>query len=523
MNAQMTNAGGIASLPQADQAPAQAMQGTGGPMAGPQQPQQQGGAQKAQLTPELLKLMFLNQMKEASQKQAAIQQQVPGGTILEQLQASFAPQAAPMPAQQPVRAAHGGLMQLPSHLGKHYAGGGIIAFDDGGDVPTDIEADVASRAKKRRGFDFERDIPFSGDDVQQTPRPQVDPSELLAQLHAKLLASPTAEGVRKHQVGNAGVTPKSAAQQRDDGTGAGKVRASASSSTAANTGIAAAPELSPFAKLLYGDVEKQLGRNSDAEGDTAFKKHLQRSGIEQAVAEAREDAKQKAALYQQQRSASEYNPLWSALSRFGAAAPSTGLAGAASAGADSFVKSGEAQRAADAANLADQLKMRADVRNTVLGGNKDAAGAAEKRQDFVERAQGTARQTGASLENAHEAMLGRVQAAQIAAEGHRIARAGLEQNRLQALDQKQQTAIFNAINQATQREAAVYEAAMKNPDVQMDPVARQAAETKYRNNVAEASRQIYAQFGVKQIAAAGNPTGGGNVRLKFDAKGNPIN
>jgi hypothetical protein len=54
--------------------------------------------------------------------------------------------------QQPVMAARGGSIdQLMSNLGSHYAGGGIIAFDEGGDVEED---DNEERIRKSRMASF---------------------------------------------------------------------------------------------------------------------------------------------------------------------------------------------------------------------------------------------------------------------------------------------------------------------------------------------------------------------------------
>ena len=91
---------------------------------------------------EALALQEILELQKGAQNQQAIQAGGPSPTIMEKLRqmvgaarAQGQPQMGqqPMPAgmpQQPVMAARGGSIdQLMSNLGRHYANGGIIAFD----------------------------------------------------------------------------------------------------------------------------------------------------------------------------------------------------------------------------------------------------------------------------------------------------------------------------------------------------------------------------------------------------------
>ena len=108
---------------------------------------------------EALALQKILELQKGAQNQQAIQAGGPSPTIMEKLRqmvgtarAQGQPQMGqqPMPAgmpQQPVMAARGGSIdQLMSNLGRHYAGGGIIAFD--GTKGSKVE-DKEERARQR--------------------------------------------------------------------------------------------------------------------------------------------------------------------------------------------------------------------------------------------------------------------------------------------------------------------------------------------------------------------------------------
>jgi hypothetical protein len=125
-----------------------------------QQAMQAGGAQ-----PSIVEK--LKQMLAAQQRQQAQPPQMPQGMpqgMPPQQGMPQMPQMAqgqppmpqgqpPMPQGQPVMAARGGSIdQLISNLGRHYAGGGIIAFngEDGSDVPTEKELEAQRKADREK-------------------------------------------------------------------------------------------------------------------------------------------------------------------------------------------------------------------------------------------------------------------------------------------------------------------------------------------------------------------------------------
>lgn len=125
-----------------------------------QQAMQAGGAQ-----PSIVEK--LKQMLAAQQRQQAQPPQMPQNMPPQQGMPQMAqgpqggppqglPQGQPQgmppaPQGQPVMAAGGGSIdQLMSNLGRHYAGGGIIAFEEGGKAPTEEELEAQRKADREK-------------------------------------------------------------------------------------------------------------------------------------------------------------------------------------------------------------------------------------------------------------------------------------------------------------------------------------------------------------------------------------
>jgi hypothetical protein len=134
---------------------------------------------------EALALQEILELQKGAQNQQAIQAGGPSPTIMEKLRqmvgaarAQGQPQMGqqPMPAgmpQQPVMAAHGGSIdQLMSNLGRHYAGGGIIAFDGTkGSKVEDKDKDKEEERTKQREADRRALLSFPAalGDIAQLP------------------------------------------------------------------------------------------------------------------------------------------------------------------------------------------------------------------------------------------------------------------------------------------------------------------------------------------------------------------
>jgi hypothetical protein len=126
----------------------------------------QQGQVPGEIPPDLEEAMALQRIAElrnSAQGQQAMQaggaqqsvveklRQMLGG-MQQQGQMAQAPQQSPMQGQ-PVMAASGGSIdQLMSNLGRHYAGGGIVAFNgkDGSNVPTEEELEAQRKADRAK-------------------------------------------------------------------------------------------------------------------------------------------------------------------------------------------------------------------------------------------------------------------------------------------------------------------------------------------------------------------------------------
>ena len=120
---------------------------------------------------EALALQKITELRNSAQGQQAMQAGGAQPSVVQKLRQMLGPQMAQAqapqqaPQGQPVMAAHGGSIdQLISNLGRHYAGGGIVAFPTGGDVK-DPDEDNSSQ--------FVRDIskiPEAFDEMKQRAR-----------------------------------------------------------------------------------------------------------------------------------------------------------------------------------------------------------------------------------------------------------------------------------------------------------------------------------------------------------------
>lgn len=136
--------------------------------------QQAGGANMptvAQTLQERAKQALQARMMQA-QQQAQLPRQpqpIPTAPPADQPEASpeMMQQLAALQAQ-----GKGGLDQLPANVG-NYAGGGIIAFPTGGDVPRPAEEDPEERDRREREMEIQRLIARAEADRQQQEQPRV--------------------------------------------------------------------------------------------------------------------------------------------------------------------------------------------------------------------------------------------------------------------------------------------------------------------------------------------------------------
>jgi hypothetical protein len=153
-----------------------------------QQAMQAGGAQ-----PSVVEK--LRQMLSAEQRQQAQPPQMPQGMPQGPQGQPPMPQGQPpMPQGQPVMAAGGGsIAQLMSNLGRHYAGGGIVAFDSGGNVPSSGEFE---------GFDNAGTFDLLAERIREETRKKAE-QELNEKIKFLEMAAPeVAERVKKENAAN---------------------------------------------------------------------------------------------------------------------------------------------------------------------------------------------------------------------------------------------------------------------------------------------------------------------------------
>lgn len=162
---------------------------------------------------EALALQEIAELRTGAQNQQAIQAGGAQPSVVDKLrqmlagnqaQAQMAPpaQGAPAPQGQPVMAARGGSIdQLMSNLGRHYAGGGIVAFSEGDEVTDPNEAkrswiernfyENISPAEKERRRRLALLAAANQDAPTEQPAPQANQSGNIGSLIEKLLYSNT--------------------------------------------------------------------------------------------------------------------------------------------------------------------------------------------------------------------------------------------------------------------------------------------------------------------------------------------
>lgn len=178
---------------------------------------------------EAIALQKIADIQKGAQNQQAMQAGGPQPSVVQRLQQMLGNaqqrqqpqmlQGQPLMPQQPVMAAHGGsINQLMSNLGRHYAGGGIVAFAPGGEIK--LGTDFASFLQKM-GTDY---VEYAN----SSPEVKANLKEKYAETKA---AGPTA-GQTASAVGKAAPTAAATAAEEasllrrlSEGTGkvAGKV------------------------------------------------------------------------------------------------------------------------------------------------------------------------------------------------------------------------------------------------------------------------------------------------------------
>jgi hypothetical protein len=216
----------------------------------------------------------------------------------------------PMPQGQPVMAARGGSIdQLMSNLGRHYAGGGIIAFTNGGDVPSSGEFG---------GFDNAGTFDLLAERVREETRKKAE-QELNEKIKFLEMAAPeVAERVKRENAANpqgskraeagvgrpamendprlardfnptptgpgAGKATGAAIKNQITGTSPDDIRPSAGGPSAGGPAApAAALDPNSLRGLIEANIRKELGKDEDAEWRKGSKRYEDFVGLDKLL------------------------------------------------------------------------------------------------------------------------------------------------------------------------------------------------------------------------------------------------
>jgi hypothetical protein len=461
--------------------------------------------QKAAIMPDFAKLLALGTVtsqKDEAQKAMALQQlaqlqaQSPTGkppTIFEQIQQKAAqmaamrnqqaqpqqPQGLPgLASDETVQAAQGGHIRrgidhLPTNF--KFGGGGIVAFQKGGEPPeepapsTNLDEVIARATQQLSAAEKSGDqkaIDFYTQKIQnlQTYKPKLREAPEKPSLLAAGKAPPL--GAYKTITSNAPISGQDLgimfkdmqSQGLDNVTFTKRPDENLGEATAAGTPSApsyVAPASLPDEKPhpLEADVQKyvkeSLAKDPIAEGQAAIKRQQELVGLEALLAPREKRIADIEALQRRQQANREHG--WIPIARTMALAdPRKGLGFALAKGAEGYEKAQAAYDEEDLKFKNDIMKLEDEVLKARIEGRyKDAAtGEAAIKQILSEKQH--AGQAGASLINttelararkqaAADALAGRLQTAQIQAEARRdAARIQAEQKRLEREKQQQQ-------------------------------------------------------------------------------------
>ena len=556
------------SIPAGPQQIANVYQGNPGALQANIQKDQQ---QKPNLTPDFAKLLALGTVtseKDDAAKAQALQQlqglvaQSPTGkppTVFEQVQAKAAqmammrgqqaqPQAQGLPAAMQSQQAQApqaqGIDQIPSNL--QLAGGGIVAFNEGGDK---------GKKKKDESDLYPYNMPDA--DIYGDAGPPEDVKKALAYTFGAplaaagdALASPINAIRNLTTHGGVSMTPLSDARARY--LGLDKQNAEAPATAPAATPATArptpqqiermaaqqaAPVRAPAPKpapaglaqlasqaapaadtsdhnYLMQHVKRTLEQNPEAIGEAAAARNRKMLGIDELLAEKNQRIAEREALLKQQQAGRL--PSWvTQAAAFAAANPRAGLGAQLGASGLAAQKQREAYEEQDLAFNAEINKLKDAVLQAKIEGRYKDAAAYEAALNRVRQEQTSALSSGTSLENAAEARKSReATAKENAARAAREAQYRRE-DKAERLTQEQEQ---NQRNLALKQATAAARAEMALPQ----NMARFRGMTEEEVALQKFPRFLAALKGDKMTEAPGASSPGGTTRMRFDAKGNPI-
>jgi hypothetical protein len=412
-------------------------------------------------------------------QQAQAQPQMPPGAQIPQQG------GAPQPQQPTVRAAQGGLMQVPSNLPRSYAGGGIIAFSNKGAVPdpddpknmSPFEAWLASFNKYGKGVHASAEdaararAAVSGEEVATSEDTPPVADNAIPGARAEMLAQANANSIPAASASKN--TPDVAKKGLPAALTDAKTSSGVSARTAGNVGVLGAmPQEKEGDAALNKLIQDRItgGINTDEEKaglDALALKQKMTSGSYDDLMQARRDAMTKAQAGQAAVKAArgEGSTILGmnrdALISMGKNLNSHGVGGAFANVASDARDQGIAYRKEDAAfdekiaALNDAMKVAAysndtDKYNTLATAKKEAI--AQKNDALKSGVTFSDARTRAlaSERGSWDAAQARIQTAQIAAQVRADAKAaGADDKQLKLLDSRQTVAMRYAEAQAS--------------------------------------------------------------------------
>lgn len=270
-----------------------------------QQAQQQ--VKPGQLPPDLeqaIALQKIQEMRAAAQNQQAMQAGGPQPTVMDKLRQMVQPQmqAQPqgMPPQMPGQPPQG-VNQLPAQF--NLAGGGIVAFDDGGDVPSDEDMPayasvwratrMAKEAEARKRMEEER--------ARNMAQVNANPSEMrpVMKNDPRMRVAPLNESVGHLPPPPAAAPPAQTTPPAAPQAGLQAPAARPAAQRPAPQQMGPAPQ--GLDALLESGIRESMGRNQEAEAQKTIDKQRELSGMSEyqkqmADMVTRREAAQKAAV-----------------------------------------------------------------------------------------------------------------------------------------------------------------------------------------------------------------------------------
>ena len=467
---------------------------------------------------EALALQEITTLRQGAQNQQAMQAGGAQPSVVEKLrqmlggmqqQAQMA-QAPQQPSQgQPVMAARGGSIdQLMSNLGRHYAGGGIVAFVEGGDTMSASslqDQELASQAaelaaKERKMLELEK---RAKELDYLAPASAVKLREQIAAFASgPKPATPTEPNFRRLPDPRSTGTPATAPDVPLTTSAPTAPRPSAGKPNIGGPAAPAAAKLDPnsLRGLTEAYLKGEFAVTPETERDKAVNWTKQTLGLDALLAEKAKRADEREAMIKQTQG--ERTPAW-AEALIAAGKPVRGGLGTL------LGQMGNAAQATREGYQAQDLKYQAELaqlRNVItdakLKGNEEMVKQGTAAYKEVDARRRAAAQSATSLLNTDENTAARIQQANIAAQARRDTARGAGAG----AGDRQQLAELKALQTSLQNQ------------LKESPMMMGRAGDDVRRQLAIVNAEIAKMAGISTMATAPGAASPGGTSLKYNPK-----